>query len=333
MLEQRIKEALELLEVSYGLPMTMGFAMMFYRMDVLGQLGLEVPESWDELLAMLPVLQTKNMSIGVSYISALDFMMYQMGGNMWKYTDSSKYDPMYAGSKIDLDSDIAIEAFEFICRLYTDYSFPVSYDAANRFRTGEMPIVIGDYASIYNTLVVYATEIDGLWEFCPLPGSENEFEDDGFNYDSLASVSATVILNGCDDLLTAWQFAQWQTSAKVQAEYGNRIVAVIGPAAKYETANIYAVNDMSWTAREKAAIKDQMDNLDSIVNYPGSYIYARYMKFAFLDAYNNGADPYEAMMSYIPAINAEIARKREEFDLPVAKDEEEALRQAQGITD
>ena len=321
------RDALELLEVSYGIPMSMGFAMMFYRMDVLGQLGLEVPESWDELLAMLPVLQTKNMSIGVSYISALDFMMYQMGGNMWKYTDSSIYDPLYAGSKIDLDSDIAIEAFEFVCRLYTDYSFPVSYDAANRFRTGEMPIVIGDYASIYNTLVVYATEIDGLWEFSPLPGSENEFEEDGFNYDSLATVSATVILNGCDDLLTAWQFAQWQTSASVQAEYGNRIVAVIGPAAKYETANLEAINDMSWTAREKAAIKDQMNNLDAIVNYPGSYIYGRYMKFAFLDAYNDGADPYEAMMSYIPAINAEIARKREEFDLPVANSPEEAIRQ------
>ena len=324
---------LELLEVYYGVPNTMDFAMMFYRMDILGELGLEVPESWDELIAMLPVLQTKNMSIGVSYISALDFMMYQMGGNMWKYTDASVYDPKYAGSKIDLDSDIAIEAFEFVCRLYTDYSFPVSYAAADRFRTGEMPIVIGNYADIYNTLVVYATEIEGAWEFCPLPGSENEFEDDGFNYDSLATVGATVILNGCDDLITAWQYVQWQTSADVQAEYGNRIVSVIGPAAKYETANLEAVNNLSWTAREKAAIKDQMSNLNSIKNYPGSYIYSRYMKFAFLDAVNNGADPYEAMMSYIPAINAEIQRKREEFNLPTAKSAEEALRHATDYND
>ena len=318
-------DTLELLEVYYGVPNTMNFAMMFYRMDVLGELGLEVPESWGELIAMLPVLQTKNMSIGVSYISALDFMMYQMGGNMWKYTDSSVYDPQYAGSKIDLDSDVAIEAFEFVCRLYTEYSFPVSYDAANRFRTGEMPIVIGSYESIYNTLVVYATEISGLWEFCPLPGSENENEEDGFNYDSLATVGATVILNGCDDLVTAWQFVQWQTSASVQAEYGNRIVAVIGPAAKYETANIQAVHDLSWTAREKAAIIDQMNNLNSIKNYPGSYIYSRYMKFAFLDAYNNGADPYEAMMSYIPTINDEIKRKRDEFGLKTAESAYEAL--------
>ncbi len=305
---------LTLLNKSYGVPMTMSFAMMFYRMDILADLGLEVPESWDELLTALPMLQTNNMQMGVSYISALDFMMYQMGGNMWKYTDSSLYDSKYAGSKIDLDSDIAIEAFEFVCSLYTDHSFPVSYDAANRFRTGEMPIVIGDYASIYNTLTVYATEIDGMWEFSSLPGSI-EKASGKFNYDSLAGVTATVILNGCDEKLAAWQFVQWQTSADVQANYANRMVALVGPSAKYESANLKAIEDMSWTANEKAAIMNQMNHLDSIVNYPGSYIIARYMKFAFLDVYNDGAKARDAMMSYIDAINEEVKRKREEFGL------------------
>ena len=312
-------------DVTYGIPMVMGFAMMFYRMDVLAELDQEVPETWDQLLEILPVFQANNMEIGVSYISALDFMMYQMGGNMWKYTDESKYESKWAGAKIDLDSDIALEAFDFVCRLYTDYSFPVSYDTANRFRTGEMPIVIGDYASIYNTLVVYATDIAGLWEFSSLPGSITK-DDNGnvisYNYDSLATVSATIILYGCDNMLAAWQFAQWQTSASVQAEYGNRIVALIGPAAKYETANIDAIQDLSWTANEKAAIANQMAHLNAIVNYPGSYYYSRYMKFAFLDVYNESANPHDAMMSYINAINSEITRKREEFGLPTGGPDE-----------
>ena len=124
------------------------------------------------------------MSIGVSYIDALDFMIYQQGGSMWKYTDESLYDSKYAGARIDLDSNIALETFDFTCRLYSDYSFPVSYDASNRFRTGEMPIIIGGYSGIYNTLTVYATEIEGLWEFCSLPGSKRA--DGTFNYDSLA---------------------------------------------------------------------------------------------------------------------------------------------------
>ena len=312
-------KTLTLSDTTYGLPMTMSFAMMFYRMDVLGELGLEVPETWDELLGSLPMLQSNNMTIGVSYVSALDFMIYQMGESMWRY-EGDEYDSRWAGSAINLDSNVSLEAFDFVCSLYTEHSLPVSFDTANRFRTGEMPITIGDYISIYNSLVVFASEIGGVWEFSSLPGSIYEDEETGkeiYNYDSLAGVSATVLLNGCQDdidtLLAAWQFMQWQTSREVQANYGNSIVALIGPAAKYETANKLAINDLSWTAKEKAAISDQMANLDAIVNYPGSYIIARYMKFAFLDVYNDGLPANEAMMSYIDAINSELTRKRDEF--------------------
>ena len=313
-------KTLRLCDVTYGIPYTMAFAMMFYRMDVLARLGLEVPETWNELIGALPALQASNMTIGVSYVSALDFMIYQMGESMWKYENGDEYDSKWAGAQINLDSDVALESFEFVCSLYTEHSLPVTFDTANRFRTGEMPIAIGDYISIYNSLVVFASEIGGLWEFGSLPGSVYTDEETGnklYNYDSLAGVSATVLLNGCqknlDTLLAAWQFAQWQTSREIQANYGNSMVALIGPAAKYETANKLAINDLSWTAKEKAAISDQMANLDAIVNYPGSYIISRYMKFAFLDAYNDGTPAQEAMKYYISAINTELTRKRAEF--------------------
>ena len=48
------------------------------------------------------------------------------------------------------------------------------------------------------------------------------------------------------------------------------------------------------------------------------------MKFAFLDAVNEGADPIDAMGEYIDAINAEITRKREEFGLKTIKNDQEA---------
>ena len=127
------------------------------------------------------------------------------------------------------------------------------------------------------------------------------------------------MLHGCEgeERLAGWEFMQWQTSADVQAEYGNKMVALIGPAAKYETANKNAIKNLSWTANEYAAIADQMsdEHMKSVVNYPGSYYYGRYLKFAFLDVVNEGADPYDALSGYVDAINAEITRKREEFDL------------------
>ena len=317
MFAQAAMDTVTLLDVTYGIPQTMSFAMMFYRMDVLASLGIGVPETWDDLLSCLPVIQSNNMSIGVDYISALDFMIYQYGSSLWKYTDQTVYDPMYAGAKINFDDEVVQDSFEFVCRLYSDYSFPVTYEAANRFRTGEIPILVGGYCALYNQLVVYATEIEGLWEFCSLPGVMRDTDGDGkgdeLHYESLAGVTATVIVRGCDNLLAAWQFAQWNSNDKVQAEYGNRMVALIGPSAKYETANLLAIDNLSWTASEKLAIMDQMANMCSIVNYPGSYIYNRYIKFAFLDAVNDGANPVEALQSYIDAINSELTRKREEF--------------------
>ena len=335
---QAAMDTITLNKVSYGLPMTMSFAMMFYRTDVLAKLGCAVPETWTELLALLPVLQANNMTLGVNYGTAFNFILYQRkdsngrNGNMWKYVD----DPEYAGAEVALDTDLALETFNFVCRLYTEYSFPVSYDAANRFRTGEMPLIIGDYAGVYNQMVVYATEITGLWEFCSVPGwYEAANEEDApawynnvdektgkhyyFNYDSQAGVGAIIMLNGCkgDRVLPAWQFMQWQTTASVQAEYGNKMVALIGPSAKYESANINAIENMSWTADEKTAILDQIHNLSSVVNYPGSYIISRYTNFAFLAAVNDKANPIDALSGYVDAINDEIERKREEYDLEI----------------
>lgn len=316
-------DTIRLLGVYYGIPSGMGFAMMFYRSDILAELGRDIPDTWTELMALLPDMQANNMSIGLSYGSAINFILYQSGGNMWRYADRSKddYSPEYEGALIGLDTNVAKAAFSWVTRLYTEFGFAVSFDASNRFRTGEMPIVISEYTSTYNTLTVYATEINGLWGFCSLPGWEHE-ENDGtirIDYSSLCSISATILLHGYSDALSAWQFMQWQTREDIQSEYGNRMVAILGPSAKYESANTLALEGMSWTADELTAIRDQMDNLYSIVNYPGSYIISRYTEFAFLAAVNERADPVEALMGYIDAINDEIYRKRAEFDMPVLK--------------
>ncbi len=319
-------DTIRLLGVYYGIPSGMGFAMMFYRSDILAELGRSIPKTWSELMGLLPDMQANNMAIGLSYGSALNFILYQSGGSMWRFADQSKddYSQDYEGARIGLNTDVAKAAFSWVTRLYTEYGFDVSFDSSNRFRTGEMPIVISEYTGMYNTLVVYATELNGIWGFCSLPGWEHE-QDDGtirIDYSSLCSISATILLHGYSDALSAWQFMQWQTREDIQSEYGNRMVAILGPSAKYESANKLALEGMSWTADELRAINDQMDHLYSIVNYPGSYIIGRYTEFAFLAAVNDREDPVEALMGYIDAINDEIYRKRSEFDMPVLKNDE-----------
>ncbi len=338
-----------LYDLIYGIPETSSFQMMFLRDDILDNLGIETPLTWDDMLAAIPILQANNMEIGMAYGTAFKIFLYQRGGGMWMYngTDGSAKDSIYAGAQIAYGTNTALDAFSDTCRLYTDYSFPVAFDVANRFRTGEMPLGISDYVSSYNQLVVFATEIAGLWSFTSVPGTEYlEFEmnEDGsyatdangdkipvldpitkeqmvkINRDSMTTVTATVLMydNARDAKTTrqAWEFIKWQCGAEAQADYGNRMVALIGPSAKYATANMEAVKNLSWTAEELKSIIDQMENLSAVENYPGSYYIGRYEQFAFYEAYNEGGDAATALQNYINVINKEISRKRAEFDLP-----------------
>ena len=99
-----------------------------------------------------------------------------------------------------------------------------------------------------------------------------------------------------------------------QATYGNQMVALVGPAAKYATANTQALRNLSWTSSELESLLEQFDNLAAVPNYPGSYIISRYVQFAFLAAVNEGADPVDEMNDYVKIINDELSRKRAEFD-------------------
>ncbi len=297
----------------YGLPESQGFSMMFLRTDVLADLEIEIPRTWDDILAAIPILQANNMEIGMH--QDYKIFLYQMGGEL--FADD--------GMRINLDSNLGLEAFDTMCSYFTMYSFPVSYDFANRFRTGEMPIGFAGYTGTYNQLVVFATEIKGLWEFYPMPGiiqkdaEGNDLIDENgdpiINNVSVSSSSAIVMMNGCTNIQGSWDFMTWKVGAKAEIENANEMVAIMGPSAKQSTANKFALAEMPWTTAEYKQINYQYNNLASIPNYPGAYIISRYTNFAFLAAYNDNANPITELQSYITTINKEIARKRAEFDL------------------
>jgi ABC-type glycerol-3-phosphate transport system substrate-binding protein len=294
-------------EIIYGLPDSLTFSMMFYRKDVLASLDLEIPKTWDDLLSILPILQYNNMEIGIQ--NDIYTFIYQSGNEAYKDN----------GMSINFDDVGVLNAFTKLCNMYTQYSLPYQFDFANRFRTGEMPIGISAYTTC-NQLAVFASELSGLWSFVPLPGYETKDENGNkvINNTAMAGVTGCLMLDGCDSYEESWTFMQWYTGAEFQAAFSDEIVSIVGIAARPATANIEALSELPWTAEEAANIAAQFENLNAVPNHPGSYYLARYVSFAFLAAYNEGSDPADALLSYVPAINKEIDRKREEFDMEIA---------------
>ncbi len=333
---------------AYGIADTMSFSMMFYRKDLFVELGLEVPNTWDDFYDLIYTMQSNSLDIGFPQGTGGSFIWaYQQNDDLfvtytdeeydyyldqlltqysmdelkemgWVYTDSEgKVRPKIDGMEINIGSNVMLETFKKVCELFTDYDFPYSYSIATRFRQGIMPLAIADYTSTYNTMVIFAPEIAGLWEFTPLPGTYDA-ETETINNSTIAGVSSLIMMNGVTDenALAAWTFMQWWSSADVQSEFGNEKIALLGPSAKYATANVEALQKMSWSKDELDNLVAQFNAVECTPEYPGSYIIGRFTSFAFLGAYNNGDNPVEKMRSYIDDINNELTRKRGEFNLP-----------------
>ncbi len=298
----------------YGLPETQSFTMMFVREDILANLDIEIPKTWDDVKEAIPKLQANNMEIAMTPDS--NIFIYQSGGDL--FADG--------GMRVNLDAPLVQDAFEDMCEMFTMYSFPYKYDFANRFRTGEMPIGFADYTGTYNQLKVFATELEGLWSFYELPGIEDP-DTKEINNQSVSVVTAVVMITSKDAANDpaaekvrqekSWKFMKWYVGAECQADYSNEMVAILGPSAKHPTANKNALPELPWTSVEGERVESQFENLAAIPNYPGAYIIARYTNFAFLEAYNDKANPKTSLDRYIDQINDEITRKREEFGLEV----------------
>lgn len=299
--------------LAYGLPNTMSFAMMFYRMDIFVELGLSVPKTWDEFYALLPILQTNNMEVAFpSQLGGLNMLNYQMGGTLYAENDTD-------GAHINFEHDTTLTAWEELLGLFEQYRVPLAFDFPTRFRTGEIPIGIVDYLS-YNQLMLYASELRGLWEFVPLPGYKDA--NGNINNSAILTVDAVVMPRGVEEELQedAWRLMKWYCSAPTQARYSNELQAVLGTGAKYNTANIQAIEELPWTASEYRALQSQMQHLKGIPEFPGSYIITRYVQFAFMNVYNSsgsatGNSAVESLLDYVIIINKELNRKRKEFDL------------------
>lgn len=120
----------------YALPQTEIFHMLFYRTDVLGELGLTPPDTWEDMYNMISILQRNNREIGIpSEVSVYYMLLLQKGGALYNAD----------GTATQLASPEAVEAFEEWCRIYTQYNFSHIKSDLNRFKSGEMP---GDHYAV-----------------------------------------------------------------------------------------------------------------------------------------------------------------------------------------
>ena len=202
----------------------------------------------------------------------------------------------------------AVEVYKTFTSFFTDLSFTVYFDAANQFRTGEMPLIIAPL-STYNTLYISAPEIRGLWRMVPIPGTPGE---NGTDIRQDGTGTGTLILRGCENPQAAWQFLEFWSSAEVQARFAQELETLLGAGARYMTANTEAFYGLSWSRQELEEIRRQRDAVTEFPQVPGSYILTRNLTNAFV-AVTEGENVRETLLKYARIMDGELERKQAEF--------------------
>jgi len=314
----------------WALPEIQSFPMLFYRKDVLAELGLEVPETWKEVYAIIPELQKKHLEFGIlPNMGTFEMFLYQKGVALYKE------DMVEA----NLESEAAIATFEEMTDLYTLYGLPLQYDFINRFRMGEMPLAIVNYGE-FNTLSVFAPELRGEWGMAPVPGTVME---DGtinrclavhqtvFQFAGVSALAAsggptgrltgfiphgttgTMIMAGSEKQEQAWEFLKWWTRADTQVRFGREMEALMGAAARYATANVEAMQQLPWSDDELSALNAQWQWVEGVPPVLGGYYVTRQFDWLFRAVVLHNEPIRESVLDYSREINKEIGRKREEF--------------------
>ncbi len=296
----------------YALPEVQNFNVLFYREDIMEELGLEVPQTWEELENMLPTLQHNNMEIGMPDamnkgapdLSGFYAMMYQNGVEL--YAED--------GSRAMLDEEGAIQAFADYTDFYTNHELPRDYNFVDRFRSGEMPIGVANFG-IQNTLAVFAPELDGLWSFALVPGTEQA--DGTIDHTTLSNTSCAMMLKNEDAVIrdAGWEFLKWWTSTEVQARFGREMECLLGSSARYATANVEAFNLLSWSTAELEILNEQRNWTQGNREVAGGYYTGQHIVNAVRKVVNEDAVPRETLLDYNQTINDEIEKKRLEFGL------------------
>ena len=305
---------------TYALPETQEFYVMFYRTDILNQLGMSVPNTWTELTELLPILARNNMQIGIPCLTSTSagvvntafprtIITLMLQNEVDLYTDDLR--------STNLNHSNAVKVFEQLTDFYNKYGLPTYFDASNRFRTGEMPIIISTL-STYNMLSISAPEIDGRWKMSLIPGTE---KDDGtIDYSSEFSSTACVMFKSAKNKEACWKFMSWWTYEQAQYDYGMELEALLGVSGRYITANKAAFERLPWDSNTADIIREQWKWAKTVPQVPGYYCVSRYLTNAITDCVNNNENARVSIGRYTDTINSELKRKNNQLDKLVERE-------------
>lgn len=284
----------------YAVPETQSFQVLYYRKDILRNLGVDIPKTWDEVYDLLPTLQQHEMNF---YIDPAEFLPFIYQNDVDFYEAD--------GLTTALDSPEGMQAFKQWTDLFNMYALEKQVPSFyQHFRNGTMPIGISDY-NMYIQLAAAAPELTGRWGIALIPGVQ---QPDGNILRWAGGQQTTgVIFEKSQKKDEAWAFLKWWVSTEAQQRYGSDLEAINGVSFRWNTANLEAFVQLPWKQEDANVILEQWSWYREKENPPGGYFMGRELNNAWVASVINGTNYRSALETTVMDINRELLRKQQEF--------------------
>ncbi|MGI8424960.1 MAG: extracellular solute-binding protein [Chloroflexota bacterium] len=319
-------------EGNWAIPETQDFAMTFYRTDILHELGLKAPDTWDDVYDALLKLQQNGLDFHYPPPTGVAVTEGSVGFTPFLFQNGGEYYDCAKGfCRSSLGSPQALTGFQEWTDLYSNYKIPRESNFFTRMRTGEQPMGVSGYG-VYIGLSVAAPELTGRWEMRPMPGHRCGTPSIATGYippcpagtptgtvvrTSGGTGASMVIFKQSDAQTEAWEFIKWWSGADAQQRYGGELEALIGVEARWNTANLQALAALPWPRKDIASILEQWRWFKEPPVVLGGYFTGRHVLNAWNRVVLQGMNPREALEEAVYDINKELAKKQEEFGLKV----------------
>lgn len=293
----------------YGVVDSLNYQILFYRKDILDSLGLSVPDTWDDVQAMMPVLLRYSMNFYSNIANGSSFKDFNMTGPFLYQNGGGFYSQ--DGASVAFNSKESVAGLREMTELFRIYSLS-EYVANffNSFRYGDIPIGIGNF-STYLQLNTAAPELEGQWGIALVPGERQE--DGSVLRAHSANSTASMIFANTDKPQEAWEFLKWWLSAETQAEFSNRLESTYGDAYRWNTANLAAFESLPYSDEHRAIILEELSYQTETARHPAGYMVEREVSNIWNDVVVNGKGLTERTDRAVISSEREIRRKLIEF--------------------
>jgi N,N'-diacetylchitobiose transport system substrate-binding protein len=218
---------------AYGLPWYGGVRALIYRADVLDELGLEAPKTWDGIVEVGEAVKEETSlypfgAIGTDIHQYLP-MVWQAGGEIAVETSGGKWESR-------MNSPEAAQAFEFYAGLFREHEFSpdgaLTWDSValrSAFENGDFAMMVGGSWDVQGILASAPDLKDKLGTVL-LPAGPAD------NRDAFAGGSHLVVFEDSENQATAKAFAEFMIKPERVNEFANELGFLPGTVAGIEAS-------------------------------------------------------------------------------------------------